>query len=129
MTSKRQARSGGFTLLEALVALALLLAFAATIVPFLSQARGIMSYADRRVAAHVLLRSLLTAPYSRVGSPNMREGETSGLRWRVAAEPVYLDMMPPKEGAAWTPVRITATVAWGPGRSVTAETVRLGRLE
>ena len=38
-------------------------------------------------------------------------------------------MMPPKEGAAWTPVRITATVAWGPGRSVTAETVRLGRLE
>jgi len=37
--------------------------------------------------------------------------------------------MPPKEGAAWTPVRITATVAWGPGRSVTAETVRLGRLE
>ena len=77
----------------------------------------------------MLLRSLLTAPYSRVGPANMREGETSGLRWRVAAEPALLDVMPPNEGAAWTPVRVTATVAWGPGRSVTAETVRLGRLE
>ena len=78
LTSERQARSGGFTLLEALVALALLLAFAATIVPFLSQARGIMSYADRRVAAHVLLRSLLTAPYSRVGSREHARGRDLG---------------------------------------------------
>ena len=98
--------------------------------PFLSQARGIMSYADRRIATHVLLRSPLTAPYSRVGSPNMREEETSGLRWRVAAEPVYLDVMPPKEGAAWTPVRASRRRSPGDrGASVTAETVRLGRLE
>jgi prepilin-type N-terminal cleavage/methylation domain-containing protein len=49
----------GFTLLEALVALAVILAFAVVLGPHLSQARRIMADADGRVAAQVLLRSLL----------------------------------------------------------------------
>jgi type II secretory pathway pseudopilin PulG len=129
LTSERSRRAGGFTLIEALVALTVVLAFATTIVPFLSQARGIVAFADRRVAAHVLLRSLVAAPYGRSGAPNVREGETSGLRWRIVAEPITLDVLPAMKGAAWIPVRITATVAWGPGRSVSAETIRLGRPE
>src|SRR5829696_1478456 len=78
-------REGGFTLLEALVALALILAFAAAVVPFLFQARSIMTLADRRVAAHVLLRSLISAPHDRSAVASAREGESSGLRWRVVA--------------------------------------------
>ena len=79
----------GFTLLEALVALAVILAFAAVLGPHLSQARRIMADADGRVAAQVLLRSLLDAPFDRSGVANVsRNGETAGLRWRVASEPV-----------------------------------------
>ena len=48
---KRSGRQAGFTLLEALVALALVLAFASTIGPYLSQARRIMTNAEGRVAA------------------------------------------------------------------------------
>ena len=52
-------KSAGFTLLEALVALALVLAFAAALGPYLFHARRIMAGADGRIAAQVLLRSLL----------------------------------------------------------------------
>ena len=120
-------REGGFTLLEALVALALILAFAAAVVPFLFQARSIMTLADRRVAAHVLLRSLISAPHDRSAVASAREGESSGLRWRVVAQPIALAVLPPREGPNWAPVRVSASVSWGPGRVISAETVRLGR--
>ena len=78
------AAQAGFTLLEALVALALLLIFASAVGPHLSQARRIVANAEGRVAAQVLLRSLLNAPFDRssLGSAS-REGETSGLHWRI----------------------------------------------
>ena len=142
---RRSARnSAGFTLLEALVALALVLGFAATLVPYLYQARRIMAGIDGRIAAQVLLRSLLEAPFDRstlVDTP--REGETDGLRWRITAEPLLISSPPiaprakilpeagQKESAPerpnWTTFRVIASVSWGPGMSVSAETVRLGR--
>lgn len=122
-------RRAGFTLIEALVALALILAFAGAVVPLLFQARNIMTQADRRVAAHILLRSLLAAPFPRSALASTREGEREGLRWRIVAQPVAIAALPPRPGAKWVPVRVTATVAWGPGRTISAETMRLGRAE
>jgi hypothetical protein len=57
----------------------------------------------------------------------VREGETQGLRWRVVAEPVFVPALPPRQAIAWAPVRVTATVSWGPGQDVSAETLRLAR--
>jgi hypothetical protein len=136
--------SAGFTLLEALVALALVLAFAATLVPYLYQARRIMVGVDGRIAAQVLLRSLLDAPFDRsMLVDTSREGETAGLRWRITAEPLLISLasiaprpkIPPEPGQKeaaperpnWTTFRVIASVSWGPGMSVSAETVRLGR--
>jgi type II secretory pathway pseudopilin PulG len=140
----RSARnSAGFTLIEALVALALLLAFAATLVPYLFHARRIMAGIDGRVAAQVLLRSLLEAPLDRSTLlDTSREGETDGLRWRITAEPMPISVpIPPRpkispdtgqkesapERPKWSTFRVIASVSWGPGMSVSAETVRLGR--
>jgi len=136
--------SAGFTLLEALVALALVLVFAATLVPYLYQARRIMVGIDGRIAAQVLLRSLLDAPLDRsMLVDTSREGETAGLRWRITAEPLLMSSapipprpkIPPETGQKeaaperpnWTTFRVIASVSWGPGMSVSAETVRLGR--
>jgi len=120
-------RQVGFTLLEALVALALVLAFAATLGPHLSQARRIMDHAEGRVAAQVLLRSLLDAPFDRSRlAKASRKGEANGLRWSVIAEPVVAAAPAAPEQQKWLPYRITASVAWSSDQIMTAETIRLG---
>src|SRR5262245_39563979 len=89
--AERAERRAGFTLVEALVALALVLAFVAVLGPHLFQARRIMVGADDRVAAQVLLRTLLDAPFDRAGLANVsREGESGALRWRIATEPLVV---------------------------------------
>jgi prepilin-type N-terminal cleavage/methylation domain-containing protein len=125
--NNRRGGQAGFTLLEALVALALVLAFAGAIGPQLSQARRIMAHAEGRVAAQVLLRSLLDAPFERSTLADAsREGETGGLRWRVITQPVAAAAGDPNR-PNWPAFRVIANVAWAPDQMVTAETIRLGK--
>ena len=127
---KRRGRQGGFTLLEALVALALVLAFAATLGPHLSQARRIMDHAEGRVAAQVLLRSLLDAPFDRSRlAKASRSGETNGLRWSIESNPVLTAAPGAPDQQRWLPYRVRATVVWGSDQSIAAETIRLGTPE
>jgi prepilin-type N-terminal cleavage/methylation domain-containing protein len=126
-SGKRQA---GFTLLEALVAMALVLTFAAALGPYLSQARRIMDHAAGRVAAQVLLRSLLEAPFDRSSlAQTSRKGEENGLRWSIAARPA--DVISPRasDQKTWVAYRLTATVIWADDQAIAAETIRLGRPE
>jgi len=139
-------KSAGFTLLEALVALALILAFAAALGPYLFHARRIMAGVDRRIAAQVLLRSLLEAPLNRSALAGAsRKGETAGLQWWITAAPILIGPVapPPRQKMSlekgqnastperpnWAPFRVIASVSWGPGQSISAETVRLGKTE
>src|SRR5947208_280332 len=107
MSLDRDEKRAGFTLIEALVALALVAAFAAALGTYLFHARRIIAHADGRVAAQVLLRTLLETPFDRAQLANaLREGDASGLRWRIAAEPLALDAMPLEDTAAWSAFRI-----------------------
>ena len=147
---KRTGRRAGFTLLEALVALALLVAFAATLGPYLFHTRRIMAGVDDRIAAQILLRSLMETPFDRETPVHAsRAGETGGMRWRILAEPIAIFPKPaaprqkspeqrqgePKqnEPAAqainWTTFRVIASVSWARDGSVSAETVRLGKAD
>jgi prepilin-type N-terminal cleavage/methylation domain-containing protein len=143
----------GFTLIEALVAMALLLAFVSVLGPYLFHARRIGENAQRRVAAQALLRAILDAPFDRLTvAKGPREGEIDGIRWSITAEPMFIDAMlpvdgpvlsrpePPKDANAkdanahgtaakrprWIAFRLVGRVSWQPGQMVTAETVRLG---
>jgi prepilin-type N-terminal cleavage/methylation domain-containing protein len=116
----------GFTLLEALVALTLLVVFASAVGPHLSQARRIMANAEGRVAAQVLLRSLINAPFDRSSLASAsQEGETSGLRWRVYTEPSAAARGQGQSN--WSTYRVVASVTWAPGQVIMAETLRLGK--
>ena len=120
-------RSGGFTLFEALVALALVLAFAAALTPHLFQSRRIVANADVRVAAHVLLRTLLDAPFDRGNlAQSTREGALDGLRWRVVTVPLPAAASG-SDRPVWSAYRVVASVAWGREQMISAETVRLGQ--
>jgi hypothetical protein len=146
---KRGRRRAGFTLLEALVALALLVAFAATLGPYLFHTRRIMAGVDDRIAAQILLRSLMETPFDRETPVRAsRAGEAGGLRWRILAQPITIYPKPAarrrqispeqrqgeqqqNEPAAqpinWTTFRVIASVSWARDGSVSAETVRLGK--
>jgi type II secretory pathway pseudopilin PulG len=124
---RAERRSGGFTLIEALVALALVLAFAAALTPHLFQSRRIMVDADGRVAAHVLLRALLDAPFDRASlAQSTREGALEGLRWRVVTSPLPAAAAG-SDRPTWTAYRVVARVEWGREQMISAETVRLGQ--
>jgi prepilin-type N-terminal cleavage/methylation domain-containing protein len=125
---KPDAGCAGFTLIEALVALALILAFAEVLGPYLFHSRRIMANADGRVAAQVLLRSLLDAPFDRSQLANAsRSGEMAGLHWQIVAEPVTTGALPPQ--GQWRAFRVIARVSSDRGQVVTAETVRLAKSE
>src|SRR5215471_9397244 len=110
-------KCAGFTLLEALVALALILAFAEVLGPYLFHARKIMVNAEGRVAAQVLLRSLLDAPFDRAQLANAsRGGEAAGLRWRIVTEPMTSGATLHGE---WTAFRVIASVSSGSGQVIT----------
>jgi type II secretory pathway pseudopilin PulG len=132
----------GFTLVEALAALTLILAFAAVLAPLLFHARRIMVNADGRVAAQILLRSLLQEPIDRAPLAN-RSGEGEGLQWQVRIEPSAIAASLPRgeqrpqgqkssarePATPWVAYRVVASVSWAPGQSVSAETLRLGKTE
>jgi prepilin-type N-terminal cleavage/methylation domain-containing protein len=138
--------SSGFTLIEALVALAVVLAFAAALGRLLFQAHRIMLRADGQVAAQILLRSLLDTPLDRTSLASVsRDGETQGLRWRIVAMPMDVDAwlppLPPpspssgpsstprRDHANWAAFRVVASVSLPSGQVITGETVRLGKVE
>jgi len=119
----------GFTLFEALVALALVLAFVEVLGPYLFHARRIMVNSEGRVAAQGLLRSLVDAPFDRSQLANVsRGGETAGLRWRIVTQPMTTSATPSR-GQPWTAFRVIASVSSGGGQVITAETVRLAKSE
>jgi Tfp pilus assembly protein PilV len=123
-------KCAGFTLLEALVALALVLAFVATLEPYLFYSRRLMGNAEQRVAAQILLRTLLDAPFDRFRLANIaRGGELNGLHWRVVAEAFAIDAGPSDLHPSWTAYRVIASVSTGAGQTVSAETIRLGKPE
>jgi prepilin-type N-terminal cleavage/methylation domain-containing protein len=118
----------GFTLIEALVALALILAFVEVLNPYLFHLRRIGVDADRRVAAQVLLRSLLDAPFDRSQlAQASRSGQLTGLRWQIVTEPLVIATLPPD--GEWKAFRVTARVLSDRGQVAIAETVRLAKSE
>jgi hypothetical protein len=113
--------------LEALVALALVVAFVGTLVPYLFHARRIMDNAEHRVAAQILARTLVDAPFDRSQlADTARAGELNGLRWRIVSERMATDAVSSTTGRQWQAYRVTASVAAGHGQTIVAETIRLG---
>jgi prepilin-type N-terminal cleavage/methylation domain-containing protein len=120
-------KRAGFTLIEALVAMALVLAFVAVLGPYLFHARRIMDNGERRMQAQILLRTLLNAPFDRSQLANAaRSGEFNGLQWRIVTTPMAIEAT--RSGTRpWTAYRVAASVSFGAGQIVTAETVELAK--
>ena len=107
-------RRSGFTLLEALVALALVLAFAAALGPYLFQARRIMVDAEtpgRRAGsfAHAPRRPLRSYGPGEV-SARRRAG---GLHGASSPSPCHAEYAGHRERPEWSAFRVVVSVALG----------------
>ncbi len=136
LPNDKRTSKAGFTLLETLVALTLLVSFAAALEPLLYHARRVFAGGGNgEMRAELQLRSLVQAPFDRANPEiGTREGEDNGMAWRVDVEP-YGPPLPsssgktiaPRKEISWALYRAKVNVAWGDGRSITAETLQLGR--
>jgi hypothetical protein len=86
-----------------------------------------MDNAERRMKAQILLRTLLNAPFDRSHLADAaRSGEFDGLQWRIVTTAMAVDATP-SGTRSWTAYRIAASVSFGAGQMVAAETVELAK--
>ncbi len=121
-------RSRGFTLLEALVAL--------TVMMIVLSAIGGLSAASFRTGRHVELHVAEMESIQQIiaglpGRDQMAEGtqtgEWAGYRWRLDAQPFAASFLIARTQSPWTPERIVVTVRGPGGAPMSFDMIRLVR--
>jgi general secretion pathway protein I len=126
---RRKRFDAGFTLVEQLVAVAVLAVTLAAIGRLVGStlrgARQIEQHVSLVQAANSLLfnnmpaRDRPTAPES--------EGEAWGHRWRMQVGPAAVDLNPAPENSDWTPMQVELLIKSPSGAAMRLQTIRLQR--
>jgi len=120
--------SAGFTLIEALVALAIV-AVALTSIGTLvaSTARGV-HWIDDRLTRLETARALMTAlPARSQLVPGTSSGQIADHRWRVDVLPFAAQNLSPQPDTQWVPQAVVMTIATPSGAAMKINTIRLQR--
>ena len=128
MSRVRPDARAGFTLIEVLVALAVVAASLAAIGSLVAVAmRGTQSI-ERRVAFRETLRSIVTSLPDRpdLAAGNV-SGNTAGYDWRMNVAPYVSNLVDPNAPTPWQPQAVTITVRSPSGQILRVETIRLRR--
>jgi type II secretion system protein I len=119
-------RRAGFTLLEALCALAVSsLALVALLQAFSDSHRGLTNLEDHFMA-RILARSLLAGESGGDPAFGARSGHFRQYQWTVDVRPATGNWFEPAADDRWQLYHVAVIVAWPPGGRLEVETLRLG---
>ncbi|MFL6796080.1 MAG: prepilin-type N-terminal cleavage/methylation domain-containing protein [Xanthobacteraceae bacterium] len=125
-STRASAPNAGFTLLEVLVALALLAGSLAAIGAVVANNARATRSIDQRLALMETARAVLAAlPARDELVPGSTNGEIAGHRWRVDVQPLAIAAGDPRRPPPWQPQGITVRVEAPSGQLVRLDTVRL----
>jgi general secretion pathway protein I len=121
-------RAAGFTLIEVLVVLAVLVAS----LPAIGALVAVNVKGTRATEEHLVMtqtaRAILTGlPDRRDLNVGAMSGETGGFRWRLDVAPYTSALIDPRVAAPWVPLSMVLTVESPGGRRLQISTIRLRR--
>jgi len=121
-------RSAGFTLIEVLVALAVvavsLTAIGALVAVSMRGTRSI----DQRLQFRETLRALVTSlPDRRDLDAGTATGVSAGFQWRLEIAPFVASFVDPRAPTLWQPEAVVITVRAPSGQQLQISTIRLRR--
>jgi general secretion pathway protein I len=124
--ARSESGTAGFTLIEVLVALALVAVSLAAIGRVVAVTSHGVPRLEQRVAAVETLRNLLAglSPRSRLAAGSL-SGEAFGQRWRIDTRPWQGAGLAPRPNSPWAPQAVTIEVREPSGAVMNVETVRL----
>ena len=112
---RSNSRSRGFTLIESLVALTVMMIVLSAIAALSASSLRTGRYVERHLAEVENVQQILAGLPGRGDLANRTQsGETAGYRWRLDAAPFSAAFVDPRAQARWTPQKIVLTVQ-GPG--------------
>lgn len=121
----RRAKEAGFTLIEAVVALAVVATVLASISSLIAVARGGTRTLEQRVALSEALRLIsATSPSADRLAGAEQSGLSSGFAWRRAVFP-FVDQDAVGSPSTWIPLRVVVQVRAPSGAMSSVETVQL----
>lgn len=116
--------AAGFTLIEALVALAIIVAVLGTIGSVIATtAKGTRSIDQRLALAGTAERLLADLPPRALLKPGRQSGELSGTRWRVDIAP--MNMAGDDPASRFVPMAVNLRLQRGDGAAIQITTVKL----
>jgi prepilin-type N-terminal cleavage/methylation domain-containing protein len=120
--------SRGFTLVESLVALAVVMILLSAIGALSASSQRAGRYVERHVADVENVQQILAGLPERNELANgSLSGEMAGYRWRLIAEPFKADVVGPRAQTRWTPETIVVTVRGPSGPPLSFDMIRLVR--
>jgi general secretion pathway protein I len=116
----------GFTLIEALVALAIVAAVLASIGAVIATTvKGTRSI-DQRLALTGVAETLLALPARNLLKPGRQSGETAGHRWRIDVSPMNVAVeSDAPQARRFVPLAVTMQLQAPGGSAIQVTTVRL----
>jgi len=125
-TARRDKHSSGFTLVEALVALAVAGISLAAIANLSNETLRSSLYVDRHLALVETAQQIIAGFPSRDQlADRALNGETAGQRWSLAVASFDANFVNPGASARWAPKKLVLTVRGPSGTRLTIETIRL----